>query len=708
MRTPKLHPLRLAAGWHTAPSDGPRLILSVCVLAILAGAATSLPACSDTTTGDAAAGPWPLYRLGADAGLYTHPYPSDLLRAIRSSDAIGDFPNPLSDKALDGFRTLAVAAATGGASLTAGLAIAFAAPVDTSGWPRGDDAELDPAAALQLIELDVDGVPSGRRMRFDWRWYPDARPYGSLNLLRVVPAVGHPLRAAARYAFVIRSGFGVERSPQIAQLFAGRYVDRDQPGLDAAQAAFTAAINDLAALGLAADDLAFVQVLTTADPAAALARDVADVTARYPESRFENLTTTRTQPEFCLVEGTVRLPQFQAGSPPFYPDGGNWVRDADGRLLQQSMLDVPVAIVIPKGTMPADGWPWLQYIHGTAGFSTQVIDRGPSPAPPDQEPAYALGESTTQNRGPGWVLAQRGIAAVGAALPLNPQRAPDALGWGFYNFFNPKALVGNFLQGVVEQALLLRAVTALTLDPELCPGSDASAASDGRIRFASTRLAAMGQSLGAIELGLWAPTEPLLGAVIPSGAGGLYSVMVTTSTIIPGELAVRWFAHPGDRDVIDQLHPLMLLVQQAVEPVDPVASAERVLRQPLTGVGAKHIYTPAGYIDGFFWPDSIRALMGPLGVAMVGPAIHPSLPRTMAEWDRPSATYPVSANVTGSDGKLYTAVVPQYREDGILDGHHVSYQLDGPKHQYSCFLRTFFDTDLPVVPAPGAITAPCE
>lgn len=357
----------------------------------------------------------------------------------------------------------------------------------------------------------------------------------------------------------------------------------------------------------------------------------------------------------------------------------------------------PVAIVLPPVTMPTEGFPLVQYIHGTAGYSTQVFDRGP----------VAAGSNLpAKNAGPGRLLAARGIASAGSALPINPQRSPQALGYGMYNVLYPRALHDNFRQGVLEQSLFLDALLAARLDPSLCPGLDASGSPDGKAFFRADRVAAMGQSLGAIELGLWGPVEPRLGAVLPSGAGGDYAEMFPTARVIPGDLILRALALPNPDEKMEPLHMLGFLIQMALEPVDPVTHARRVLREPLDGIPAKHVYAPAGYDDGFFRPGSIRALMGALGVELAGEHVQEDLVELADRTDRHAPPYPVSANVETPNGAR-TAVVVQFLEDGILDGHHVSFQLDHVKHQYLCWLQSWFRHDAPIVVAPAPLEAAC-
>lgn len=647
--------------------------------------AVAVGACSEDTAAPMAA---PRLSLSAEAGLFSHAYPSDIAWPTGSPQRIDAFPNPGDSGVLRDLTALA--ADRTGAPLTAGLVLVFEADPDLRDWPTSPADTVRDDSPAWLVDLET-----GERIPWVWRWFGEAGPYQPARTLRIAPELGFGLAGGRAHAFVIRSGHGVARRPEMATLLAG---GRPEGTLGArAQSVVRTATAALARHGVRADDLAWLQAFTTEDTTADW-RTLFDATlAATPTLPLRNLTTTKVFADACLIEGTIPLPQFQAGQPPFFFGDGHFVFDAAGRLVVQNVVDVPLAIVLPPVTMPTDGLPLLQYIHGTSGYSTQVFDRGAVPAGSHLPEADA---------GPGRLLAARGIASAGSALPINPQRSPSALGYGMYNVLYPRALKDNFRQGVLEQALFLEALLAARLDPALCPGLDASASPDGKVFFRADRVAGMGQSLGAIELGLWGPVEPRLGAVLPSGAGGHYAEMFPTARVIPGDLILRVLALPNPDEVLDPLHMVGFLVQMAFEPIDPVTHARRVLREPLDGIPAKHVYSPAGYDDGFFRPGSIRALMGGLGVELVGESVHPDLAELADRTDRRREDYPVTLNVETPGGPRSAAVV-QFLEDGILDGHHVSFQRDDVKHQYLCWLQSWYDLDAPVVVAPAPLTASC-
>ena len=150
------------------------------------------------------------------------------------------------------------------------------------------------------------------------------------------------------------------------------------------------------------------------------------------------------------------MPQFQVGEQPFDRESdGHFVLDADGVPTKQSDMVVPLSITIPKAAMPEGGWPLYQFFHGSGGDSHGLVDLGYSPTSDD---VPELG------KGPGFVVARHGIAAVSTAMPVNPERLPGAGETEYLNINNLAAFPFTFQQGVLEQRILK---CSLTNSPEV-------------------------------------------------------------------------------------------------------------------------------------------------------------------------------------------------------------------------------------------------
>jgi hypothetical protein len=74
-----------------------------------------------------------------------------------------------------------------------------------------------------------------------------------------------------------------------------------------------------------------------------------------------------------------------------------------------------------------------------------------------------------------------------------------------------------------------------------------------------------------------------------------------------------------------------------------------------------------------------------------------ALPEVLPLVDRAVVALPARGNRAVEGGAAVTAVVVQYYEDGIEDGHEVMYQLEPPKRQIRCFLQSLAAGEVPLV-----------
>ncbi|MBY0280290.1 hypothetical protein K2Z84_33580, partial [Candidatus Binatia bacterium] len=472
----------------------------------------------------------------------------------------------------------------------------------------------------------------------------------------------------------------------------------------AMQAAFAPLWDTLDALGIARDDVAAATVFTTAHVVEDL-RALSD--ALLARHRVE-ITDLALDPDdgaaharFCELHGRVRFPQWQHGTPPYDTDG-LFVTGDDGLPVVQREEDAPVVVTLPRTPMPADGYPLVLYFHGSGGLSTQVVDRGRT-AEPGGEPA--------KGEGPAHVLAAHAIATAASALPLNSERLAGAGGRDYLNFTNLGVYPDNFRQAAIEQRLLIDALERLRIDPALvaaCSGPSLPAG-ESAFRVRAERTMVLGQSLGGQMVNMLAALDPRVRAAVPTGSGGLWSLVVPEAQELAGVpiegLVPRLL---GTTAPLDHLHPALQLLQAAFEPADPIVFAPRIARDPLPGDPARSLYLPAGIDDPGFSSRVYAAMALASGVAEAGDVLAPVLPQTLALGGLDGVVpYPVRSNVASETGAAYTGVVVQYASDGILDGHHVFAQLDAVKYQYGCFLETFVADGIGVVAAPAALGSDC-
>jgi len=203
--------------------------------------------------------------------------------------------------------------------------------------------------------------------------------------------------------------------------------------------------------------------------------------------------------------------------------------------------------------------------------------------------------------------------------------------------------------------------------------------------------------------------EPLIQAMVPTGAGGIWSKMLMESPLLGGTKPLVAAVIGAPESNLSHLHPGMFLLQTSWEVADQLASAPYVAARPLPGQAPRSIYEPVGPEDEYFSPEVYNAVAMGFGNQQVGADVWDSMQDALALVGQGGkASYPVQHNRTSADGDDYTGVVVQYPEDGILTGHYIAFQLDEVKYQYGCFLATHAQSGTAVVPAPAALGTPCE
>ena len=291
---------------------------------------------------------------------------------------------------------------------------------------------------------------------------------------------------------------------------------------------------------------------------------------------------------------------------------------------------------------------------------------------------------------------------------------PPALdGRAAYNSLNPRAMRGNYTQMVLELVLFHRLLRDLELDPALCPGVDASAAPDGRLRLDPEMEVVMGQSLGALLTGIVAAVDPdeFQGAIL-SGAGASWIESVF-GVDDPIDLQALVELLPGlpDGETIDVWHPLLTAAELAMGSADNANFLPRVLQEPGPGRTAPHVLVIEGWDDEQVPTNMQRVVVAGLGLDLVGPDVGPDpegrlLPRIEVAGGR-QLDPPVSGNRVVAGQGPRTAAVVHYLEDGILHGHDVAFQLEAPKHQCGCFLEDLAAGKVPTIVEGIAQGAPC-
>ncbi|HEY5281187.1 MAG TPA: hypothetical protein VIM14_00215, partial [Polyangia bacterium] len=228
--------------------------------------------------------------------------------------------------------------------------------------------------------------------------------------------LGRPLRPGTTYALLVKKTltdllgvpFGAD-DDFAAMLAATPPVD---PALAAAYPAYLPLRNYIAVGKAMAPDLAAALVFTVEkyeDPLAAIAATIAATAPLAPPvieglvrcapgvvSPCDDGKTGAAHVRGCLAadsasanfdtyQGTMALPVFQKGTPPYLTpaDGGNIDYDATTGLAiiqtpipPQTPQKVCFALTVPKGVAPASGWPLVVYGHGTGGSYRSIVELG--------------------------------------------------------------------------------------------------------------------------------------------------------------------------------------------------------------------------------------------------------------------------------------------------------------------------------------------
>jgi hypothetical protein len=625
---------------------------------------------------------------------FSMPYPSDLRLNAQGGPDLRGFPNNLQEPIITGLQT--VAEQRVGFPQMPSAYFHFSAELA----PRDPTIVIAAAASSPILLIDVDPKSPERGKMFPVvAGTPAADRYLLDGTLEIAPRVGVVLHEARTFAFVVMKSSNDATGAALGAPDA--FVAMQSTTAPAADPALAAWKNyaplwpTLAQDGIDPSGVAIATVFTTGD----VVQNTADLTSKLAANYTAPLTglsVKSDQGTFCEITGQITLPQFQTGTPPF-DTGGIFDLGTDGLPIKQTDLTVPIAISLPEGTaMPSGGYPFILYLHGSGGLSTQLFD--------------AEEDLNTPGKGPASVMAPYGFAMAGAALPLNPERLPGASDYEYINFNNPACFPFTFAQGLVEQRLFLASLASLTIDPQVIASCTGLSLPNGETayHFAMSPLHVQGQSMGGMYTNLLGATDSDVKIVVPTGAGGYWSYMVLTTQAIPNAPTdLKLLLGSGD---LTFMHPALHLLETAWEAAEPFVYMPRIAKRPLAGHPVRPIYEPVGYLDTNFSFDVYDGAALAYGNEEAGDQVWPSTQTALAiEGLQGIAPYPVSMNLTSSDATTkYTGAVVQYAGDGVNDPHYIALTNDSVKYQFACFHESFAKTGTATIFAPQALGSPCQ
>ena len=283
---------------------------------------------------------------------------------------------------------------------------------------------------------------------------------------------------------------------------------------------YSSALAALEKQGIFASDIAGMSVFRTGEPTAALKKVRDDMLSRPLPKPTKPFEPAEVFDDFCVYAATIKIPTYQAGTPPYEMEGGGWVFDESGKPVVQAEEEANFVVTLPRTAMPENGFPVVVFSRTGAGGERPLVDRGVRAAPG--------GAAIEPGTGPARDFAKVGFAGSSIDGPHGGLRNVANKDEQFlvFNVFNMLALRDNLRQSAVELSLQAHILESIEIDASACPGL--STPGGGPAKFDASTMAAFGHSMGASIVPLAVAFEPKLRGVILSGAGSSYIAKSST------------------------------------------------------------------------------------------------------------------------------------------------------------------------------------
>ncbi|MBI5497556.1 MAG: hypothetical protein HY904_21270 [Deltaproteobacteria bacterium] len=594
------------------------------------------------------------------------PWPSDVDRAPDGTLRLDTFPNPTQSSVIEDYRL--EMEKLSGWGLNGGFFLGFTVDLAPASLPADEAATLDATAAVQLVDVDPASPELGRRIPLRLAFRTGEDLFLPAHTLVALPVLGFPLRPSTSYALVVldsvrgSAGGRVEATADLHALLSSSSVT--EPRLERAWAAWAPLRSSAVAVQLDLARVVHATVITTQDPYASLqkARERVVAGAPYVVGNWSRPQDFDAYAAFHVYEGTIGLPHFQQGIPPYDTyDGhnGGFVLDETGTPVVQRTETVRFALTVPRSPPPAAGRCVVVVAHGTGGDFRSFI-------------GSRTGDEST------W-MGTAGCAAVSISQPLHRTRDGYRAGseeLATFNFLNPQAGTGNWRQSALESIAQLHSISTLVVP--------AGIAADGtELHFRDDLKLFFGHSQGGITGAIMTGVETDLDLAILSGAGGGFaeSILEKTEPVVLAA-AIRVLLGLPDEETLDEFHPLLTLLQSLGEVLEPLNAAPRYYAP---GRKPPNVLIYSGLLDEYTPPRTHGPLAAAAGIPVVEPvyqAVPPEVLRGLAA---------VSSPVTGDmsvDVVAATAGLVQWPNNG----HFAVYENSAATGTAQEFLRSLVDT----------------
>jgi hypothetical protein len=671
------------------------------------------PALASAAPAPAARIAFEIPRNGAPADMLRTPWPTEMARTpdgridVRAypghdSSLISEYLTRASED-LDGFSVSQVIYFR----FSGSLALASAPAQDTS---------RSPSAPIALVDVDPASPEKGTFYPLAFHATSRDMRYVKAGTLAVRPIDGFALRPRTLYAAVVRRSFGgaqggLASPPDLDIVLAA--APRSDPIEERARALHAPAIAALEALGIARHDIASIALFRTGAPHAVVEKlltVVDEMLARPPSPPAKATRGAALSPEqgsklaprivsaewdarlavkgfYRVLRGTYCTPNFQdrVDNAPFVErEGGRVLWDRDGRPMTAvvpksapfasaecpGQLRARFVMSVPDAPMPQDGYPLLVTAHGTGGDAFSFLRQGDYAGWAALEGFAAISTDQPLNGGK---ESNRPGAAGPLVLPLGVPVPADQAGppIAFYNPLYPGAARGNMHQAIADAAVLVRLFGGLDLGALRAPkGGPLLRAGRGEAapRFDPRRTVLAGHSQGCQSLEVLGAIDPRARGVLLSGCGGdvrlgiLYRKQFNFAPWVALTLGL-------DPEELSPSHPLLALVQNLADPIDPLAFA-RYYWDPLPGRAPQRVLHIEGLQDSYSPDVASEALAVALHAQPRFPLVKPIVGLALVQG-------PVSAD----------RQVAQYAPSAGHDGHFVLYYEPGASDAFREFLR---------------------
>lgn len=573
-------------------------------------------------------------RMQVDADLavdfFAQPFPLETRRGASHYDLRG-FPNPFGSELIS-FLTEVIEPELQGYGTNAGIYFSFTGPLTFEDAVTDASASLRGEAAVLLVNIDADSPEYLQFTPVFSTFYRGESHFAPPNTLALLPVPGFPLREDTLYAAMVLRDYGMRgqngvltqpKALQQALAGTGHWGDTFAPLMEA-----------LPSTGMEAGQIAAATVFRTMDITSPVFKARDWLYAAGPTAAVE-IHDSEPYGVHRRLRGSFDTVRFQHGEAPFTERGSGAFRlGEDGVPLSAGVDRLRLAMILPAGEPPIEGWPVVVYAHGTGG-------------------TYLSGSNT------GYYLAEKGIALVSYDQPWHGTRHPgfedcsgDCPMLYTFNLLNPPAARDGFRQSAMDAVQLLRGVQDLRFR---IGGTGAEH------HFDSERIYYMGHSQGSTSGPIFVAAEGagIKAAVFSGPAAGLGLAMLYKTEPVP--IPAMMGLVLGDNEGFDLFHPVLSLFQSFVEPADPMNYARYMASEPRHGA-VRDILMTAGLLDEFTPAVQAEAFAVATGVQPVAPVFSPLLGM---QWrGLPAMEAPFAGNLRTVDGAGWTGGLLQFPENG--------------------------------------------